>query len=970
MAQQIIIKRAYFDNIKLTIDAINEFFSSQFKTKNFPSIESDTDVDVVIGNIVELLNHVEPSWVDNPDKVDAAVESINESLEENEVQSIEDSPIYDRIYAYIGYKVLQFISDNFDGFSSLLNGIYTFDMFIDPAKYQTVIEKFSLPINLSEITHPLPNNDDIHLFSIEAYVNGIFSNKEYINTGSLAKEDEITRMHDYRRLDKAEIIVDDRSDEESVEESYHMEQSTINFFLEDKPKHIKYDSAKDKFIISQQLKNCINSVVSAIEKCDSTDDLKRLFLNEEEFKNDTKVVMLANNVSPFILNKVFNNPRKFCVDGKEIENLQNFIKSYDSIKEKNKGAQRYFNYDIFSTFKVDKEGTIRFLRDFMTCELYNNQESAITNNTLMTLFNIFDSRIYYDRLYNLIPDGTKKSKYPSEDAFVKKARARLNKTSHSANVYNEKPDTTETIKDDKQVQEFVYKTMRQLGDCSLTDMSNVEMYSEMVNAEISNIGNMMYNNGISLVAMNHIIQEMEMGDIPDYMKERLDISDKKADDITVSPADDIGLPPDNQDPDPNADADAPVPENSFDDLATSIDNKINSFDGQGRNVDGMLGSGYEARKEPSDGKVVYNVTNNYNYQNSFNKNSGNTMNDSSQGKTVNISNKDSNNDSSVTTVHGGQPTTPKVPEIEKPAEPEIPNIPEPEQPKNDNNENVENKETPQNDDNNALTNNSNNNNEHVDDTIASTDISDTENVGDNGEIPFGFDLDSSEAETKEEYPSEDSSNNDKFSNGMSVNEFFSFLEAAEPLSDNMNGVTNQQAEMPEEDPATKILDKDRERQNKVNKAKNKVHAKLQPAIRAKRWLSRTIESLIKRDENQVKREILENHDYRHSLHKAARFAIKSGAIAIAFTINGYIGSAVLVSSIAKEIDKKERLAKEVQEEFAAEIEIINDKIELAERNHDNKTKWKLMRLKSKMENMMAKNGTYTGRIKTSKQVAF
>ena len=122
---QIIIKRAYFDNIKITIDAINEFFSSQFKTKNFPSIESDTDIDIIINDIVEYLNNVEPSWIDNPDKIDAAVESINESIEEEHPATYDEATFSDKIYAYIGYKVLQFISDNFDSFSELLNALYS-----------------------------------------------------------------------------------------------------------------------------------------------------------------------------------------------------------------------------------------------------------------------------------------------------------------------------------------------------------------------------------------------------------------------------------------------------------------------------------------------------------------------------------------------------------------------------------------------------------------------------------------------------------------------------------------------------------------------------------------------------------------------------------------------------------------------------------------------------------------------------
>lgn len=954
---QIIIKRAYFDNIRTTIDAINEFFSSQFKTKNFPSIESDTDVDIILNDIVEYLNNVEPSWIDNPDKVDAAVESINESIEEEHPTTYDEATFSDKIYAYIGYKVLQFIADNFDSFSELLNAIYSFDLFMNPDKYESVVTKMSQPISLSELTTLADSENHVEIFSFDKYVNGIFSNKEYINMGDLDKSEQLMRISDYQPIgDKTEVVIDDSDedysdpeyDERKIEEQFHQEAAEVNLFEEEKPKHIKYDEKGDRFIISQQLRSLTNSIVSAIEKCESSEDLKALFSEDGEF-SITKIRMLVDNQSPFILNKVFNNGKKCGIDTSNIDNLENYIKSYSSITEKNSGANRFFNYDIFSTFKVDKEGTIQFIKDFLTCDLYNKEDVVITNNTLLTLFNIFDSRIYFDKLYNLIPDSVKKEKHKTEDSFVKKVRSRINKTSHAVKVYDdEKNEDPDKIKSAEEVQEFVFKTMRSLKDVSTTDMSMVDLYTEMVDAEISIVGNLMYNEGVSPVATSRLIQEMEMGDIPDYMKDRLNISDKTADDVTVSPAN----VPSNS---------APIPDNSFDDLATSIDNKINSFDGG--NVDDMLGYGYEERKEPSDGKVVYNVTNNYNYSNSFNKNSGNTQNDSSTGKTVNITNTNSNNDSSVTKVHNKhtKPTN-QSPVSDADIVDAMDEL----------GENV--------DDKSDMSNNSNNNREQEDDTIAS-DISDFDLNKDENDLPeTGFDMpdhdvdnvdynNSVEHEKGDELSDSSEGEEDGFSNGMSVNEFFSVLEAAEPLSDSMGPVNNnQRAEMPEEDPSTHILDVDRKKKKKRDKVKNSITAAAQPIKRTKRWLKKTIDSLVKRDENKVKAEILENDDYRHTLHKAARFAIRIGAIAVAFTINAYVGSALLGIQIMRNIDKKERLTKEVQEEFATELEIINAKIDKAEREHDDKAKWKLMRLRSKMEHLMVQNGTKAGHIPTSKMV--
>jgi hypothetical protein len=82
----------------------------------------------------------------------------------------------------------------------------------------------------------------------------------------------------------------------------------------------------------------------------------------------------------------------------------------------------------------------------------------------------------------------------------------------------------------------------------------------------------------------------------------------------------------------------------------------------------------------------------------------------------------------------------------------------------------------------------------------------------------------------------------------------------------------------------------------------------------------------------------------------------------------YIGVAVTALMVSREVHKKDTVTKEVQAEFATEIAILDDKIELAERRGDNKAKWQMMRLKSKMEHMMTQDATKTGHIKTSKQV--
>ena len=971
---QIIIKKAYFDNIKVSIDAINEFFSSQFKVKNFPSIESELDIDPTINSILSLLDFVEPSWIDNQDKVDACIGELNDQLqqaEESEEDNFDYTPFQGKINACIGYKVLQFISDNFDSFSELLNAIYTFDLFMNTSKYEEIINKMSQPIDLSEIHLPESYNGPVFIFSTDFYVGGIFSNKAYIQI-PLNKDEELTRMKSFADCQNCEVIVDDREEDdiEEVEESYKLEsgdvtaETSVNTVI---PRHIKYDVKTDKFKISKQLQALIQKLSVALEKCDTSEDLTKFFKNDI---NEKLVELLTGNESPFILNKVFLNPNKFTASSVDrLPNLSAYSKAYNNTRDKNNGAIRFFSYDIYTTFKVDKLGTIQFLKDFLSCNLYNDANASISNNTILTLFNIFDSRIYFDRLYSLIPENVKKQKYPTEDGFVKKIRSRINTTSHSKKVYDtDNTNKPSSVKSASEVQEFVYKTMKQLKDCSISDMQNVALYEEMVNAEISIIGNLMYNEHVSLAATDTILlQEMEFGNIPDYMKDRIYFSDKTPDDIDVT-----NVSQDEID-------DALVPDNSFDDLATSIDNKLNSYDGD--NVDDMLGTGYEERKS-DDGKTVYNITNHYNYTNSFNKNSNNTENDSSSGKTINTINTNSNNDTqSINTnsttqddlsklnnpgsVSGSKiPPTVKGPDVKPSEEPEIKptegheSIPAPKEepkpePKHEEKTEDKPKEEPKVEEK-PSTNNSNNNSETVDDTIISN-----------------------------EEPVFDDDEDDKFSNGLSIKEFFSILEVAEPLSDSVEPVKpNQKAKMPKETNTTKTIDRDRKMHKHFEDMLNDVNAHTLPMRRVKRSFTAAINSLIKRDEDKVKAEILEDHTYRHWLQKIARFAIRLGATGVAFTINGYFGAVVLLVNVMREKEKKERLSREFQNEFATELKIIDERIKRADeiindgrfsrekRDKAYQAKWQLMRLRNKVEQWMISNGTNTGHFVTNKQVAF
>jgi hypothetical protein len=198
----------------------------------------------------------------------------------------------------------------------------------------------------------------------------------------------------------------------------------------------------------------------------------------------------------------------------------------------------------------------------------------------------------------------------------------------------------------------------------------------------------------------------------------------------------------------------------------------------------------------------------------------------------------------------------------------------------------------------------------------------------------------------------------KLSNGMSVEEMFTFLESEEPLSD--EGVTvDTKRKPPTADSLTRAMDKDRESMSRRQEAKkrlqkfgNTARAKLSPITRTKKWMTNVVNSLVERDENKVKEEIIENPSYRTSLYKALRLAVKLGLTGVAFTVSGWLGAAVGTYYIAKGVDKN-RLRREVQDEMVTELKVMEEKIENARKQSNQQELYKLIRLKGKMETIAA-----------------
>ena len=1070
---QIVIKKSYFDNIKVAIDAMNKFFASSFKTKAFPVVSDDFQLDRILARTLSWLNNIEPSWIDEPQKAIETINAIKETLNGDGTEADENwevimsganQQVQDQFHAFIGFKVLQFISDHFDQFEALLNGVYSFTLFTTPSQYREAIQLFTSPI-------PLPEISDVRfpgvykLFDGADYVRSIFDNDQIKLPEDMVVDTEIQRFDSFTDLQDVEIVVD-----ETVQEA-----AEINYFTESKPKHIQFDSKSKKFKISKQFESAINKLLTKLRSCETTQDLAGYFSSIPE----KDVAIFAENVMPFIYANIFTVKKdKWQNPITENETFQNYAKSYASIVRKNKGAKRFERYDIFSTFKADKEGTIQFLEDFLKLNLVNRDNAVISNSMILTVFNIFDSRIYFDILYNLIPEDIREKDYQTEDGFVKKIRARINQNSRSANPYQKEKKTTNTVETSDQVNEYVIDTLKELGEMDATDMRYCEQFTDAVYHDIDTIGDALYNKQVSQIMIDRYIgesyqlfpelviqeglisklkekskkntinqiekqieehlpavfiefidkrpkktqfipytkgngclgvvfslkdilaalknstfgkflaknalimfaewydtndpstisddddpdsikvlylntkdgsimisqnpfnmdnlfmsdikpfeesikslltnledwdnkpvfeetseedeeeevkiddddnketmkvedetietseeeedddddetiQEQETGDIPTYMKNRINLSDTvgKKNDDTPKPNDpdlsfmDLQLPAD-------------VPTNDFEDLADSINARLNTPDAN--SLGDMLGSGYQGTIKPprqgGPGTVVYNITYNTNSHNTTTT----TTNDLSSGKTT---------------------------------------------------------------------------------TTITNDLSSHKrtNTGRNNTPSNNYD------NTR---PSSNSKESNTFSNGKSVQEVFALLDSKEPLF-----VESDAGTPPKGDLLTTAMDADRETLSKQQKAKrgvqkigNTVRAVGKPIGRTKQWLRKMVDSFVKRDEDKVKAELVENPSYRSALYKTARIALKAGKFALFNAISPWLGAGYLGVQGLKLADR-DRLRKEANDEIATEIQIVDHKIEALKQSdyyggkldpEKQQELYKLMRMRSKL----------------------
>lgn len=905
--EKIIINKEYFDNIATAINSINDFVSSGFTKKNFPMVEDDMQLDGTILGILSWLNNVDPELVSDSSNLAEMMDEIREHEGEYsgpDVMGQLPDDIADKVYAVIGCKALEMISNNWEDFSKLVNGIYTFEIFTNPSKYKDVIELFSQPLELYELRNALNDDIDIKLFDIEKYVGGVFNNDQIQLPKNMDQVVEIERLKKSDDLKDFDVAVDETK----------MEAAEIDFFEKDRPKHLKY--ANGKWVVSQQFKKLTDDLVGALKKCDSTADLMKLFSKPNKGMTD----FIGQTVAPFILVKTLTNPKKSSSEIDE-DTMKKYEDSYESIIKQNKGAGRFKNYDLFSCFKTDKENTIKFIEDFMNLNLVNDENCGIGNNTVLTLFNIFDSHIYLTLMFNLT------NSHGDVDEFIKTTRARINKNSRELMKYNEKDEMKNgnELNDSETIKEYTTIMENAFGNMTIEDIHYCEGFQSLLYDEISIMNDTLYNEGFSQIGIDNWIGEshtfymensdpVEKGEMPDYIKRRMAMSDDLG--STRKPTTtDVNVPPD-------------VPTNPYDELTNSIDERLDHETDKG--LEGMLGKGYDGPIDKNGKHVVYNIT----YNNSFNKDSNNTRTDThtntnTTNNTDNSQNKHEEIDNTMNQHNSNNMT-------------------------NANNDSSTNKDASRdkriekkNDSHNTTTTTTDSHNTSTVNKTSNTTTG-SHNVDSRGTNNYNNSNASSDTAATKDL---------KLSNGLSVQEMFNVLESVvEPLSEAAG------ANPPKEEMLTKAMDRDRkllskqqEAKEKVQKGVNTTRAALKPVSRAKQWMTHIVDSLIQRDENEVKSQIVESPSYRTALYKASRLALKLGMIGIAWTVSGYLAAAVAGIEVLKAIDK-DRLKKEVQGEMITEIKILDDKIDQLDEKGTPEAlqeKYKCMRMRNKLVNMAA-----------------
>lgn len=849
----ITINRVYFDNIRTAVDSINNFFSSDYRMKNFPVEEEMEDLDGSIKTMIDYIRDVDLSYMTDEDKVYEDIEQLqDEVVNPDPGKPVDHEILIMRLHGIIGYFVIKFINENFEKFNTLINGIYSFDLFLNPSKYrdtlQTITSDVSYDVSLESLVKTEYGASNIKLFDLSSYVRNIFRNTDITLPSDLNMDDQIARIKDYRDL-AMDISIDDTNSQNSP--SNVTEAADINFFTFDKPPHLRYDVATKKWITSDQLHKAITVLIEGLKKCKTAADLKNYFKAPER-EQDNFPEKFAATIMPTILSKVFCDKKKYPFTNYNVDHMAKYSLSYKSIASKDRGANNFNDADIFDCFKTDRDSTIKFIEDFMRLNLINDKNCAIGSKQLTILFNIFDSRIYFDLMYNILPKDIKKQ-FGTEDDFVKSMRKRVNENSRKVYIYNddhtrEKPEDATTVS----VSEWASTMLDNFGDYTLEEAAYCGTFKTFINAEISTLDDRLYNNNVSAEEIVESVEtffneEFNTGyDRPDFITQRLSIAGEKR--KFKLPKEDPKKKKKESDSDDEND-------DMMDDIPSYMSTRIGLLDAEGKSPDVSFTNDTDIPDyQDSTTSAVTQVVNN--------------------SEPVKVS---TNNNTELSSE--GPDTS--------------------DDDEKDNDEKIDSNDNDGANKNNSAQVNKYNNTEST---------KKAENVTDNED-------------------EKDDKNDVTLSNGKTVTEVFAMLEAFHKYDDQplapqklSDTVKNDKSDISTFDP------EETKSQTPIDKVKNfgeKTSTKLK-GLKAK--LVAGVNKLITSDETAVKKRMQDNPSYRGAIFKITNLAIKIGMFGLAAYCNKWIGLAFAVGEIAKWKDKP-RLNKELQAQYATEIELIDQRLE-------------------------------------------
>jgi len=883
----------YMEEMKDAADAIRKFVQSGFKTKDFPDLDEDNDEELEpsLFNMIKWFNRIDPSWFHDGSRIEEALDEIRDIPQKlgnyedvmDTLSDENDDTDMGKIHSYIAYQMTQTIDSHKTEFNQLLDGICDMTLFTTPSHYQRPLSIFDSELSLSDIRDIIGDRNIFRIFDGETYVKGIFRTDQIQLPKTMKLESELKRFKERR----------DISVEITKEESFN-EQAEINFFSMINPNHIRYH--QNRFQPSQQFVSVIKKLIAGLRECNTPEDVKN-WLNDR--KNHVNPDDYTSMVLPSILARVFMDPTLFRDRLFNEKNLKKYTDSYDSIIDQDKNVKRFKDYDLFTTFKADKEGTIKFLEDFLSLRLVSDPQAYISNHTLLVLFNIFDSRIYLDILYNVLPQSEKKDEFETEDGFVKSVRARINDNSNKATPYAKAKD------DDKmkpvkltssKVSEQALTMIESLGDFDMGDYPYIgKVIREACHMDISTLPDKAYNAGLCENDLLEFIGESlgyEIdGKVPAYMQDRIKNTEKPDIDVEEAP-----LP-------------EGVPTNDINTLINSIEDRVDEVqpDENGdMNLEDGFGATAEVTPKDQNSHIVYNIT--YNYNNSNNTtnttDSHNITTDRSQNKTTGGTSTNTV-DRSINKTTGGTSNS----RYRRGSDPHQ----------------------------NRGSNNYNND-------TSSSNLMDTSD--------------------------QNQMNDATFSTGKSIQEVFDMLNSKEPLLveegaskvagslvggfgadmgliPDYNPKPHQSLMVKAQDFDRKLLDKQEKAKKGFIQAQNTAKAIGQPFERTRDWVTKQVDTILARDENEQKARMVEDKNYRTLVRKVFRIATDLGMYTVAFALGPLIGCLALGRG-AIQFANRDRMKKEVQKDFVTELEIIDDKIRRANEQGEHEKKYQLMRIRRKM----------------------